>query len=156
MEIKCDKCSKIFIVDQNLIPHNGRLVQCSNCKNEWFFKPNDKKTEELSQDFNYDNDKINIYNEELETLDFISNNSKDQVSSSVKYDSSIITKEKKRKISQYLKYLLVSIISFIALILIIDTFDVYLKNMFPGIENMLQNFYETLKDVFLFLKDLSS
>ena len=79
MEIKCDKCSKIFIVDQNLIPHNGRLVQCSNCKNEWFFKPNDKKTEELSQDFNYDNDKIKIYNEELETLDFISNNSKDQV-----------------------------------------------------------------------------
>ena len=97
MEIKCDKCSKIFIVDQNLIPHNGRLVQCSNCKNEWFFKPNDKKTEELSQDFNYDNDKIKIYNEELETLDFISNNSKDQVSSSVKYDSSIITKEKKKK-----------------------------------------------------------
>ena len=47
-------------------------------------------------------------------------------------------------------------ISFIALIIILDTFNVYLKNIFPEIENMLQNFYETLKDIFLFLNDLSS
>ena len=156
MEIGCNKCDKVFNVDDNLIPHNGRLVQCSNCKNEWFFKPTNIIAQTLSQDQNYDNDKITSYDEEKETLNFISKDNTDPVSSNIKnYDnkSKII---KKRKISQYLKYLLVCMISFIALIIILDTFNVYLKNIFPGIENMLQNFYETLKDIFLFLNDLSS
>ena len=72
MEIGCNKCNKVFNVDDNLIPHNGRLVQCSNCKNEWFFKPTNIIAQTLSQDQNYDNDKITSYDEEKETLNFIS------------------------------------------------------------------------------------
>ena len=156
MEIKCDKCSKVFIVDQNLIPDNGRLVQCSNCKNEWFFKPEIKVTEKLQQEQNYNNDRITNYNEEIETLDFITNNNQNQDSSIIEKHSNKIIKLNNKKISQYLKYLLVGIISFIALIIVLDTFNIYLINVFPGIENMLQNLYESLKDIFLFLKDMSS
>ena len=156
MEISCDKCNKVFIVDKNLIPYNGRLVQCSNCKNEWFFKPTSILAQTLSQDENYNNDKITGYDDEKETLSFISKDNPDQVSSNIKKYGNKSTIKKKRKLLQYLKYLVVFIISFIALIIILDTFNAYLKNIFPGIENMLQNFYETLKDISLFLNDLSS
>ena len=45
MEITCPNCLKIFIVDESLIPKEGRLVKCSNCENEWFYKSIDKNTE---------------------------------------------------------------------------------------------------------------
>ena len=58
--------------------------------------------------------------------------------------------------SKYLKFLIVIVISFIALIIILDTFKSPLKVVFPQVEFILQNLYETLKDIFLFLKDLIS
>ena len=39
MIINCDKCNKNFNVENHLIPDSGRLLQCGNCKNEWFFNP---------------------------------------------------------------------------------------------------------------------
>ena len=54
----------------------------------------------------------------------------------------------------YLKYTIVFIISFVSLIIILDTFKKPLSITLPNLEIILQNFYETLKDVFLFLKDL--
>ena len=45
MEITCPNCLKTFIVDESLIPKEGRLVRCSNCENEWFYKSIDKNTE---------------------------------------------------------------------------------------------------------------
>ena len=72
-------------------------MQCSNCKNEWFFKPTNIIAQTLSQDQNYDNDKITSYDEEKETLNFISKDNTDPVSSNIKnYDnkSKIIKKEK--------------------------------------------------------------
>ena len=38
MIIDCPKCDKKFELDQNLIPIDGRLLQCGNCSNKWFFK----------------------------------------------------------------------------------------------------------------------
>ena len=38
MIISCPNCNKKFKIDQNLIPINGRLLQCSNCKHKWHFK----------------------------------------------------------------------------------------------------------------------
>ena len=43
---------------------------------------------------------------------------------------------------------------FICFIIILDTFKKPLSIILPNLEIILQNFYETLKDVFLFLKDL--
>ena len=162
MEITCPNCLKIFIVDESLIPKKGRLVKCSNCENEWFYKNIDKKTEinpienkiiaqkdltsknykindteNISDDVYADTDTNNDHNTEDYSSDYIS--SKDI--------------EKKSPIL-YLKYTIVFIISFVSLIIILDTFKKPLSIILPNLEIILQNFYETLKDVFLFLKDL--
>jgi len=38
MIITCTNCNKKFEVDSNLIPNEGRQLQCSSCNYEWFFK----------------------------------------------------------------------------------------------------------------------
>ena len=37
MIISCPECNKRFNIDQNLIPQDGRLLQCSNCMHKWHF-----------------------------------------------------------------------------------------------------------------------
>ena len=38
MIVQCNNCHKKFDLDANLIPEEGRLLQCSACNNTWFFK----------------------------------------------------------------------------------------------------------------------
>ena len=38
MIINCDKCNKNFEINSNLIPENGRLLQCGNCDHVWHHK----------------------------------------------------------------------------------------------------------------------
>ena len=38
MIVQCNNCHKMFDLDANLIPEEGRLLQCSACNNTWFFK----------------------------------------------------------------------------------------------------------------------
>ena len=69
-----------------------------------------------------------------------------------------ITKEnniKISKISDFFSYLLVFLISFVALIILLDTLKSPLINVFPGLEIVLFNLFETLKDVKLFIIDLT-
>ena len=49
---------------------------------------------------------------------------------------------------------MIFIISIIALLILADTFKYELENYIPNINNILNNLYETLKDLFLFAKDL--
>ena len=62
---------------------------------------------------------------------------------------------KKTKSSKFFSYLIVFIISLGALIILLDTLKTPLINIFPGLEVLLFNLYETLKDVKLFIIDLS-
>jgi len=57
-------------------------------------------------------------------------------------------------LSQILSYFVVFIISFIALVIILDTFQSPLSDIFPGLEFLLYNLFESLKDVFLFTRNL--
>ena len=57
-------------------------------------------------------------------------------------------------ISKFLSYILVGIISFITFIIFLDTFKSPLYNYFPNLEFLLFNFYETIIDISLFVKDL--
>jgi len=50
--------------------------------------------------------------------------------------------------------MIVSILSFIALMILLDTFQIQLSSIFPNLELFLYNLYETLKDMSLFTKDL--
>ena len=45
MIISCENCNKKFEVDDNLIPEQGRLLQCSSCDHKWFFKKTEKLIE---------------------------------------------------------------------------------------------------------------
>jgi len=50
--------------------------------------------------------------------------------------------------------LIVFIISFVALIVLLDTLKTPLINVFPGLEIILFNLFETLQDIKLFIIDL--
>ena len=38
MIISCTECKKKFKVESDLIPDQGRLLQCGLCNHKWFFK----------------------------------------------------------------------------------------------------------------------
>ena len=131
MLIRCESCSKNFNVQDALIPSKGRMLQCGNCQHKWFFIK-EKITEE----------KIHK-NEEI------------------KKNVNKVAKEESQKIEikavdnkNYFKLFLVIIISFATLIIIIDTFKNEIAHIFPNIEVYLNNLYETLKDIKLFIIDL--
>ena len=45
MIIQCNSCEKRFVVPDNAITAEGRLVQCSSCGNKWTQYPNSKEKE---------------------------------------------------------------------------------------------------------------
>ena len=73
----------------------------------------------------------------------------------IKLKLKMIFKKNVNKIN-YIKFFLVIIISIVALILILDTFKDILIKIFPNIKILLNNLYETLKDISLFFYDLIS
>ena len=68
-----------------------------------------------------------------------------------------ITKYKPRKslsFTKLLSYLIVLLITFVALLVVIDTFSTYLYQLFPSLELVIFSLFEILKDIKLFIKDL--
>ena len=155
MIIECIKCSKIFDVNSELIPQSGRLMQCGSCNHVWFFDPNkipNKKINDISPIHNKNNKKIvkKDFKKKIFEKKEISNNeiyrSKNAL---VKYKG-----ESKFTLSKFLSYIVVMIISFIAVIEILDTFKTPLENYFPNLELILFNLFESINDIKLFIKDL--
>ena len=146
MIINCPECNKKFEIDQNLIPANGRLLQCGSCNHEWFFKLN--KDEETKVEVKDSNIKKKV-NKITEPLD-----------SDLEKKIDIINKdnnlsEKKEKINNNnLNILLVIIISIVAFVLVLDTFQDHLISVFPNIKFLLNNLYQSLEDIKLFVLDL--
>ena len=70
-----------------------------------------------------------------------------------------VTKEKtiqnNRKSTHFLNIILVFVLSFVALIILVDTFKFQIAKIFPNIEFVLYNLYESIKDVFLFFNDFN-
>ena len=182
MIITCNNCNKKFDIDSNLIPNKGRLLQCASCNHKWFFKkevhenaaspivekidndninvfdqnnptnndeinPSDLSKEQVEIDSVEElNEKIEIYNKE-ETGKNIEVNIKEQIP--------IISKPKKLKNFKILNLFIVAIISFVAFIIIVDTFKYPIGKIVPNIEFMLYNLYESIKDISLFIRDLT-
>ena len=57
MIIGCVNCDKKFNVNSELIPNEGRTIQCGSCDHIWFFNPND---EILVSAINQDKKKKNL------------------------------------------------------------------------------------------------
>ena len=138
MIITCTNCNKKFDINSDLIPKNGRLLECSSCNHQWFFKieKNEKVSKssfkEIKQEINPSNEIINIPKNEIKPK----------------------TESKKKKKIKILNLIIVFIISFVALIILMDTFKNPISTVIPNIEFLLNNLYESLKDIRLFFNDL--
>ena len=156
MIITCPNCNKKFKIDNSLMPDEGRDLQCGSCNHIWFYiikeKNNDnlKLNEEIiSKDFKIKEDKEKPQEKILpETSNEI------EAKISEKQENTSKSKTSKKKGSKFFSYLIVFIISLLALIILLDTLKTPLIIVLPGLEIILLNLFETLQDVKLFIIDL--
>ena len=144
MIIECPKCNKKFQIDQNLIPNNGRKLQCGSCDHNWFFKfenENKVKNEDIQIDEKVSDSKEKTSFEE----DTIENENKNTNNEESKLKENNLN---------YFKIILVIIISFVSFIIVLDTFKNSLTSIFPNIKIILDNLYQSLHDIKLFMLDL--
>ena len=164
MIITCPNCNKKFKIDNSLIPDEGRDLQCGSCNHVWLYKIEEENSKILKLKEEIDSNdietKVDKNNEEivenknpLTKIETELNNQKREKN---------IEKQKETKISKntentgnkFFSYLIVFIISFVALIILLDTLKNPLINVFPGLEIILFNLFETLQDIKLFIIDL--
>ena len=153
MHIECTNCKKTFQIDEKLIPDSGRLLQCSKCDHQWFYN---KEKIEKNIDNKSDDEDINLKkeikikkSEQIESKILI----KPEYEQNNKHNKTTKSNKKKQK-NNFLNTFLVLIISFVALVVIVDTFKIQIKTFYPDIENLLNSLYQTLTDIKLFFKDL--
>ena len=156
MIITCENCNKKFEVSDNLIPEEGRLLQCSSCDHKWFFKKTEKLIEkkEPKKTIKEDDNKIlnkTFVEKTIEEEEITSITVNEENLSEIDDEEPQIKKDKK---TNYLKIFIVIIITFVAIIIIIDTFKNQISFIYPDIEIPLNNLYESLRDINLFLRDL--
>mgnify|MGYP001301091624 FL=1 len=163
MIIECPCKKKKFNIDINLIPAEGRNLQCGSCDRIWFYKKEELKSEpsQVNEDIaikeKEDSDKLNddkSKNQLIKQPVEENEKAKSKLSNINKTENK--SKEiKKTKSSKFFFFFFVFIISLGALIILLDTLKTPLINIFPGLEVLLFNLYETLKDIKLFIIDLS-
>ena len=176
MIIKCDNCNKNFDIDSGLIPGNGRLLQCNACDHKWFFKKEIKersipivKIKAINDEPEALKDEISrVETETHETIDLLDRVTDDvpaieEISIQNDNETEQIPREDKKPNTKTFKnkrnynilsLTIVFIISFIAIIIVFDTFQKPISKFVPNIEFILYNLYETINDIVLFFSDL--
>ena len=162
MIIECPCKKKKFNIDINLIPVEGRNLQCGSCDRIWFYKKENLITEPPHINENLiieENDNVNQVNEDSSKKHEESSLVKDieDKETEISEIKEIKTKPDVAKSNPSIKffsYLIVFIISFITLIILLDTLKTPLINVFPRLEIILFNLFETLQDIKLFIIDL--
>ena len=148
MIITCPCGKKNFEIDQKLIPLEGRMLQCGSCDHQWFFKFKEEtkiNKEEIPRD--------EVSREEFINEEVISEKKINKSHKETNLTDENIEVQNKNNLN-YFNIILVGIISFIAFILILETFKVYLSSIFPNIETLLNNLYQSIEDMKLFILDL--
>ena len=170
MIITCNNCNKKFDIDSNLISDKGRLLQCASCDHKWFFKKEalEKTISPIDEETVIDS--VNIFdqnNSSINEEESVSNSPKDEVEVDLEKETKekieinidespqVNTKSKKQKNFKILNIFIVAIISSVAFIIIVDTFKYPIGKIVPNIEFILYNLYESIKDISLFIRDLT-
>ena len=149
MHIECENCNKKFELDSNLIPENGRELQCGSCEHIWFFK---KKINIIEKKEIIEDQNINIEKEQIKKeIKKVKKKLHEDEKHKKEYN---IDEKVEKKDYNILKIFLVLIITFIAIIIVIDTFKSQLSFIYPNLDNLLNNLYQSITDVVLFFKDL--
>ena len=153
MIIQCENCNKKFEIQDNLIPDDGRLLECGSCAHQWHYTPITKL--ELT-------DEVQIKDEPTEQLIVKKTKKKSKIikkiyendaDDEIDQTNEIIT-TKEKNIS-FINFLLVGIISFVAIVILVDTFKNQIAYVIPNISLYINELHETLRDIFLFIADLS-
>ena len=165
MIITCINCAKEFNVESSVIPEKGRLLQCNSCNHKWFFKKEVINKTIAPIKINISNLKPEVFVERIdspkidssETIELLEKLNKDD--SALEKDIKEVknlkleTAENKKNYN-ILSLTIVFITSVIALIIVLDTFQGPISKIFPNIELLLYNLYETINDIMLFFIDL--
>ena len=158
---------KKFKIDPTLIPSEGRDLQCGTCDRIWFYKIENNnliESKNISENEHIDQikeEEANTQSNDVEVNNLSLNesgikNAEIEINKDIEEkDLKSNTKKSVNKLNKFFSYLVVFLISLIALIILLDTFKISLINIFPGLELILFNLYETLKDIKLFIIDLS-
>jgi predicted Zn finger-like uncharacterized protein len=160
MIITCPCEKKKFKIDSSLIPQEGRELQCGSCERVWFYKPKNENKDLLTSNKNISENKIKPVNETIDiNLEFNKKLQEEkivepEIKKEISKEIPKTVKKLENKGSKFFSYLIVLIISFVALIILLDTLKTPLINVFPGLEIILFNLFETLQDIKLFIIDL--
>ena len=162
MIITCPCEKKQFKIDSSLIPQEGRELQCGSCERVWFYKPKNESEAPLTLNENISenkieptietNDKNLVFSKSLQKEKIIEPEIKNEKAKEI--PNKVKKLENENKGSKFFSYLIVFIISIVALIILLDTLKIPLINVFPGLEIVLFNLFETLQDIKLFIIDL--
>ena len=182
MIITCNNCKKKFDIDSNLISDKGRLLQCASCDYKWFFKKKVLENTVSPIVVDIDNDSVNILGQnnpsskdEINPSDFTmeepqvdrkedpkekievynEDEQKKKIDANINESTPVNAKPKKQKKFKILNIFIVAIISSVAFIIIVDTFKYPIGKIVPNIEFILYNLYESIKDISLFIRDLT-
>ena len=163
MIVTCPNCKKKFQIDATLLPEEGRDLQCGSCSHVWFYKTENENSSLLTFSEDFVNNQIKDNLAKKDTENQTDNNQKSIQEKPKNKEKKIkdTSNNKKNEIkkestgSKFFSYLIVLIISFVALIILVDTLKGPIINVFPGVEIILFNLFETLQDIKLFIIDLS-
>ena len=167
MIIQCENCNKKFEIQDKLIPDDGRLLECGSCAHQWHYTPITKL--ELTDEVQTKVDEVQVKTDEVQIKDepaeqLIVKKTKKKSKIIEKIDESdtdneidqtnenITTKEKN---ISFINFLLVGIISFVAIVILVDTFKNQITYVIPNINLYINELHEILRDIFLFIADLS-
>ena len=163
MIIECINCNKKFDVNSSDIPDEGRLLVCSSCNHKWFFRKKitnkpikiAKIDDPINETTAFDDKLQPLKSKNNKNIEFLDKKIKDGFSKENFLNN---YKEKKIKSSnknyKILSITIIFIITFIAIVIILDTFKAPISKIVPDIELILYNLYETINDIKLFLIDL--
>ena len=159
MIISCEKCEKKFHVDSKLIPKEGRLLLCSSCNHQWFYtfiEQADKsvipKSTNISKSTKLKKIPKKAFKGFLKNTTNKTNQKRKDTSKNKYFDADEISQSKKN--ITFLNFIFVFIISSIALLILFETFNETIVYYFPNLDSIVENLYETVIDIFLFIKDL--
>ena len=151
MIINCINCNKKFEVDSSLIPDKGRNLRCGSCNHIWFFTPELNNIAIETSDDKSEQKDISIQENISINTDY--NIDEENTNSKELNNNSINKKSRSLSLSKFFSYVIVLFISFVALIVLIDTIKVPIFNISPRFELVLFNLFETLQDIKLFIID---
>ena len=130
MIITCPNCNKQFRIDNSLIPNEGRDLQCGSCNDIWFYKieqendeviklNNEIKKKVIEVKVEKIEERIQEKRKEFEKINTKIDNEKENISEKQKKNT--LSKNSKNNGIKFFSYLIVFIISFVALIILLDT-----------------------------------